>query len=176
MLKFAEDDDDDEEWPPFRKVGHFDPYSDDPRFAVKKVTLCPTSGRVVVGGTAGQVLVFEICKTDSEKSVPLVKADLVTEKEGFTWKGHSSLIAKGGDIKQSSGYQPSCILQITPPAAVNSVSVKSEWGLVAAGTAHGIAVLDAIQNVCVISKCTLNAQGEEYLLYVFIIIKSFILI
>lgn len=26
-----------EEWPPFRRVGTFDPYSDDPRLAVKKV-------------------------------------------------------------------------------------------------------------------------------------------
>lgn len=28
---------DDEEWPPFRRVGTFDPYSDDPRLAVKRV-------------------------------------------------------------------------------------------------------------------------------------------
>lgn len=28
-----------EEWPPFRRVGTFDPYSDDPRLAVKKVLL-----------------------------------------------------------------------------------------------------------------------------------------
>lgn len=28
---------DEEEWPPFRRVGTFDPYSDDPRLAVKRV-------------------------------------------------------------------------------------------------------------------------------------------
>lgn len=28
---------DDEEWPPFKRIGTFDPYSDDPRLAVKRV-------------------------------------------------------------------------------------------------------------------------------------------
>ena len=69
-----EDDDEEEEWPPFRRfflkrhvlrtyktliyfrVGSFDPYSDDPRLAVKKVLFCGDSGVLVVGGTAGQVL------------------------------------------------------------------------------------------------------------------------
>ena len=42
---FAEDDEEaEDEWPPFRKVGHFDPFSDDPRLAVKKVAFCSKSG------------------------------------------------------------------------------------------------------------------------------------
>ena len=49
------DDDDEDEWPPFRKVGSFDPYSDDPRLAVKKLLFCGETGILVVGGTAGQV-------------------------------------------------------------------------------------------------------------------------
>ena len=52
-----EDEDEEEEedeWPPFRKVGQYDPYSDDPRLAVKKLWFCPSSGRLAVGGTAGQ--------------------------------------------------------------------------------------------------------------------------
>ena len=38
------------------RVGSFDPYSDDPRLAVKKVLFCGDSGVLVVGGTAGQVM------------------------------------------------------------------------------------------------------------------------
>jgi lethal(2) giant larvae protein len=54
----AEDDEEaEDEWPPFRKVGHFDPFSDDPRLAVKKVAFCAKSGRLMIGGTAGQVLI-----------------------------------------------------------------------------------------------------------------------
>ena len=42
-----------DEWPPFKKVGQFDPYSDDPRLAVKKVFFCGSTGKLVIGGTAG---------------------------------------------------------------------------------------------------------------------------
>lgn len=46
----------------FKKVGVFDPYSDDPRLAVKKIGFCPTTGVLVVGGTAGQVVVVNSLK------------------------------------------------------------------------------------------------------------------
>ena len=36
----AEDDD----WPPFRKSGLFDPYSDDPRLGIKKMEMCAFTG------------------------------------------------------------------------------------------------------------------------------------
>lgn len=48
-------DEDDDEWPPFRKVGVFDPYSDDPRLAVKKIGFCPTTGKLL---TVPRVLDF----------------------------------------------------------------------------------------------------------------------
>lgn len=50
-------EEDEEEWPPFRKVGNFDPYSDDPRLAIKKVILCPRTGTILVAGTAGHIIV-----------------------------------------------------------------------------------------------------------------------
>ena len=59
---------------------------DDPTsMAIRKVTLCPESGRLVVGGTAGQVIVFDLADSnqDSDSALALpevVKADLVTEK------------------------------------------------------------------------------------------------
>ncbi len=64
-----EEEEEEDEWPPFRKLGTYDPYSDDPRLAVKKVLLCPKTGRMAVGGTAGQVVVMELAedKADAEK-------------------------------------------------------------------------------------------------------------
>uniref|UniRef100_A0A8C9MC34 Lethal giant larvae homologue 2 domain-containing protein n=1 Tax=Panthera tigris altaica TaxID=74533 RepID=A0A8C9MC34_PANTA len=44
-----------DEWPPLRKVGSFDPYSDDPRLGIQKIFLCKYSGYLAVAGTAGQV-------------------------------------------------------------------------------------------------------------------------
>jgi len=89
----------------------------------------------------------------------------VTEKEGFVWKGHSSLTVKTAELKMASGYQPSCVLQISPPASINSLGFSREWGLVAAGTAHGLVILDSFQKITILSKCTLNAQGLSLLVF-----------
>ena len=74
-----------EEWPPFRKIGSFDPYTDDYRLAVKKVSFCGKSGRLVVGGTAGQVVNFELIVEGEprEETLTATQVTLVTEKDGF---------------------------------------------------------------------------------------------
>ena len=37
----------------------YDPYSDDPRLAIHKLYLCALSETLIVGGTAGQVIVMQ---------------------------------------------------------------------------------------------------------------------
>ena len=53
------------------QVGTFDPYSDDPRLAIQKLVLCPLSETLVLGGTAGQIIVlgFEREKREQEVKV-----------------------------------------------------------------------------------------------------------
>lgn len=41
-------------WPPLKKVGRFDPYSDDTRLAIRKISLCPQTGTLLVAGTGGK--------------------------------------------------------------------------------------------------------------------------
>jgi len=41
------------------KVGVYDPFSDDPRLAIHKLYLCALSETLVIGGTAGQVIVLQ---------------------------------------------------------------------------------------------------------------------
>lgn len=80
MLYFkwpTDDEEAEDEWPPFRKVGHFDPFSDDPRLAVKKVAFCAKSGRLIIGGTAGQIVVLDLMDSDAEMTLNPVKTDLV---------------------------------------------------------------------------------------------------
>ncbi|VDK24616.1 unnamed protein product, partial [Anisakis simplex] len=48
------------EWPPFRKVGVYDPFCDDARLAVQKIHFDPNTGRLVVGGRAGHALVYDL--------------------------------------------------------------------------------------------------------------------
>ena len=145
-----------DEWPPFRKVGTFDPYSDDPRFAVRKVAFCIFTGTLVVGGTAGQVVVFELKAEVSENALLSSQLNIVGDKDGFVWKGHSQLTPKSGNVKFDSGYQPSSVVQLQPPAAITALSIYSEWGLLAAGTAHGFGIFDYTHRKVVSTKSTLN--------------------
>ena len=97
LKSFSSDNDSEmgsHDWPPFRKVGTFDPFTDDPRyssttfiiqleksilyllshplsnenfierFAIKTVDICCSSGLLLIGGMAGQLL---ICSMDIKR-------------------------------------------------------------------------------------------------------------
>ncbi|ERL89741.1 hypothetical protein D910_07102 [Dendroctonus ponderosae] len=156
------DEETEDEWPPFRKTGIFDPYSDDPRLAVKRVVMCPLSGTLAVAGTAGQVIIAKFDTEILDGPLKVVTMNIVSDRDGFVWKGHSQLAPKTGDIHQVRGFQASTLLQLHPPAAVTCVVLHADWGLVAAGTAHGLALLDYLKAKPVIVKCTLNPNGTTY--------------
>ncbi|XP_064594981.1 lethal(2) giant larvae protein homolog 1-like isoform X2 [Liolophura sinensis] len=145
-----------EEWPPFRKVGTFDPYSDDPRLAIQKIALCSLSETLIVAGTAGQVVILQMEREEREQEVKGVNVNIVGERDNFVWKGHEALTLKEGDQKFAPGFQPTCAVQLCPPAACTALAFQSEWQLVAAGTAHGFALFDYLQKKEVVTKCTLN--------------------
>ncbi|XP_016911158.1 lethal(2) giant larvae protein homolog 1 isoform X8 [Apis cerana] len=149
-------EDDEDEWPPFRKVGTFDPYSDDPRLAVKKVLLCPLSSTLVVAGTAGHIITATISSEPVNKEIKAITMNIVNDRDGFVWKGHDHLPARTTSISFAVGFQPQSLLQLYPPAAVTALAIHSEWGLLAAGTAHGLAVFDYTRGKAVNVKCTLN--------------------
>ncbi|XP_059146629.1 LLGL scribble cell polarity complex component 2-like isoform X2 [Physella acuta] len=146
----------DEEWPPFRKVGTFDPYSDDPRLAIQKLALCALSETLVAAGSAGQVLIFNMERQEREQDLKEVKVNIMSDHEGFVWKGHEALSCKIDDLKYAAGFQPTCIMQLDPPAACTALALHSEWQLVAAGTGQGFALLDYAQKKEVATRCTLN--------------------
>ena len=85
----------------------------------------------MVGGTAGQVVIFDLNMEGDpkEETLNVVKADLVTEKEGFIWKGHTMLTIKNNEVKIPLGFQPSSVLQISPPASINSIGRLSRMPL-----------------------------------------------
>lgn len=149
-------DDEEDEWPPFRKVGTFDPYSDDPRLAVKKVMLCPLTSTLVVAGTAGHIITANISAELVNKEIKAITMNIVNDRDGFVWKGHDHLPARTATISFGVGFQPQSLLQLYPPAAVTALAIHSDWGLIAAGTAHGLAVFDYTRIKPVHVKCTLN--------------------
>ncbi|XP_075153995.1 LLGL domain-containing protein l(2)gl isoform X2 [Haematobia irritans] len=153
----------DESDPPFRKAGLFDPYSDDPRLAVKKISLCPKNGRLIVGGTAGQIVIAHF-ESDESKKTPLQVSimNLVSDRDGFVWKGHDqlnvreNLLDANADPVGDEGVHITGVLQVLPPASITCLALEANWGLVAGGTAHGLVLFDFKNFLPVFNRCTLN--------------------
>ncbi|KAM4691391.1 LLGL scribble cell polarity complex component 2 [Rhinophrynus dorsalis] len=149
-----------DEWPPLRKVGSFDPYTDDPRLGVQKIYLCKYSGYLSVAGTAGQVLVLELNDEAADLVVDQTLVDLLQEQEGYRWKGHEQLRARQDPVRFPPGFQPFALVQCQPPAVVTCVALHSEWRLLAFGTSHGFGLYDYQQKRQVMVKCTLHANDQ----------------
>ena len=62
------DDGDDEDWPPFKKVGNFDPFADDPRFVIQKLLLCPVTKVLLVGGSGGQLMIYNLQENEKDST------------------------------------------------------------------------------------------------------------
>ena len=62
-------DAEEEVWPPFKKVGNYSPYSDDPRFAVTKIFFSVASKTLTVAGNGGQVLIFDLAEEETSVEV-----------------------------------------------------------------------------------------------------------
>ncbi|XP_041978692.1 lethal(2) giant larvae protein homolog 1 [Aricia agestis] len=150
-----------EEWPPFRRVGSFDPYSDDPRLAVKRVLLCPLSGMLTIGGAAGHIVVASLKNSPSTAEVKSISVNIVSDRDGFVWKGHDQLTLRSGPLTFPAGFQASTVAQLSPPAAVTALAAHWEWGVLCAGTAHGLALLDAVRSAPLLHKCTLNPHDHS---------------
>lgn len=94
--------------------------------------------------------------------------NLVSERDTFVWKGHEKLTLKGKVEDNATtlsfpvGFQPSSVLQLHPPAAVTALALNADWNLVAAGTAHGLAVYNIATCTQVLTKCTLNPNSEYF--------------
>uniref|UniRef100_A0A672N6R8 LLGL scribble cell polarity complex component 2 n=1 Tax=Sinocyclocheilus grahami TaxID=75366 RepID=A0A672N6R8_SINGR len=148
------------EWPPFRKVGCFDPYSDDPRLGIQKIHLCKYSGYLTVAGTAGQILVLELNDEAAEQTVEATVVDLLQGQEGFRWKGQARLDVREEPVLFPPGFQPFALVQCQPPAVVTAIALHSEWKMVAFGTSHGFGLYDYHQRNKILVKCTLNPSDQ----------------
>uniref|UniRef100_A0A3Q1HSC2 Lethal giant larvae homologue 2 domain-containing protein n=1 Tax=Anabas testudineus TaxID=64144 RepID=A0A3Q1HSC2_ANATE len=146
-----------EEWPPFRKVGCFDPYSDDPRLGIQKISLCKYSNKLVVTGTAGQVIILGLNDERSDHLVDVSVVDLLQDREGFTWKGHDRLEPRLKPAPFPPGFQPLVLVQCLPPASVTAVALHAEWNLIAFGTSHGFGLFDYHRRNAV---CTLHPNDS----------------
>ncbi|XP_028413177.1 lethal(2) giant larvae protein homolog 2-like [Dendronephthya gigantea] len=156
-------DGEDEGWPHLRKVGLYDPYCDDQRLGVQKIYFDAEEKILAVGGHGGQVIVLDVNNEERNVEIQLIDINLVKEFENFNWKGLGPLTPKSEAIKVSKGFKPTMIVQITPASCVTAVALKTKWGLLAAGSTHGFFLLDYVQKVPILHRCTLSPDdmGSE---------------
>lgn len=81
------------------------------------------------------------------------------DRDGFVWKGHEQLTPRTTSLSNQPGFQPWALVQLHPPAAITALALHADWRLIAAGTAHGLAVFDYAARATVLAKCTLNPNG-----------------
>lgn len=55
------------------QVGSFDPFSDDPRFVIQKIQMCPVTGILAVGGSGGQLLIYDLKSTEERDSTEVIR-------------------------------------------------------------------------------------------------------
>lgn len=149
------EDPDDEDWPPFKKVCNFDPYVDDSRFVIQKIYLCPVSKMLVVGGSGGQILIYNLDEVRQADSIKPLDINVIEDLVGFEWKGYGPLTVSR-EIDQEALFLPSRMLQMKPSAPITAITMDSASGLVAFGTCHGFVIFDNISNKLVLVKCTVN--------------------
>lgn len=87
--------------------------------------------------------------------------NLVSDRDGFVWKGHDQLKVKRQLLDEEAppvenGLQVNSVLQVLPPAAITCLALQTDWNLVAAGTAHGLVLFDYVNHHPVLHRCTLN--------------------
>ncbi|CAF0790685.1 unnamed protein product [Rotaria sordida] len=154
------DDTEEETWPPFRKTGLYDPYCDDPRLAIQKLSLCTNTDTLIIAGTAGQVLTFEFSTDSIDVNIVTTTVNLLDGCESFVWKGHEEMKTKQTFVP--SGLVLTSLVQLYPPAAVSALALCSDIETYAAGTAHGFTIFNYKQNRILAAKCTLdpNALGN----------------
>lgn len=54
------------QWPPYRKVGTYDPYDDDTRLSIRLIEFCPYSCKLCVAGEGGQTLTYAFNPMEAE--------------------------------------------------------------------------------------------------------------
>jgi len=74
------------------QVGHYDPFTEDPRLGVQKLCLCVVSETLMVAGSAGQVIIHQFEREEREPNINMATVSIVADNmDAFVWRGHSAL-------------------------------------------------------------------------------------
>ncbi|VDK71514.1 unnamed protein product [Litomosoides sigmodontis] len=164
----ASDEDSNEitDWPPFRKVGTYDPFCDDPRLAIQKVCFDVNSGQLAIGGRAGHVIVYDLDDESSAEMTVMRGEYEVTEKSKLpTNINHQALSPRRVPLTYGVGYQPfkinqnrSYLIQLRPAVAITAVASLRSRNLLAFGCEYGFIMCDLRSQVTLISRSLISLK------------------
>ncbi|XP_070569216.1 syntaxin-binding protein 5-like isoform X4 [Ptychodera flava] len=107
--------------------------------------------------------------TSSTSSVPAIGSGSTTHMSSSSGEGVKdnmpNIKVRTSALKFPSGYQPEVICQFLwvdgePPPVVTAVEPNSSYGLLAIGTANGLAIVDYIQKTCLLNMGTPDLYGS----------------
>ncbi|KHJ85505.1 LLGL2 protein [Oesophagostomum dentatum] len=156
------------DWPPFKKVGEYDPFCDDAGLSIQRLAFDEKSGQIIVGGRAGHVLLYTLEEIEREMTPQMLKIELCeASRLSVPARNSKPLPIRTKSLKYSAGYQPcplaaqdkSMLVQLQPPQPVSAVAVLSARHLIAASNEYGFALID-IQRQSVLLQNTLVNQAD----------------
>ncbi|XGW32971.1 hypothetical protein V3C99_017465 [Haemonchus contortus] len=159
------------EWPPFKKVGDYDPFCDDAGLSVQRVAFDEKSGHVVIGCRGGHVLVYSIEEDEKELTPQILNVELYeSSKLPAPARNSEALPARGTSRKYLPGYQPyplsvqnkSVLVQLRPAHAVSAVASLSSRHLFAAANEYGFAVIDMNKQSVVLQNTFVNQSDIHH--------------
>lgn len=142
------------------KLGFYDPFCDDPRLSVRKAHICEQSQALVIGGSAGNVLLFKLNQLESVGPLKptYIECNLMRKYPKFVWNGHEKLRLKD-DLKYKPGYYLSAMISMHPAAPISSLSYCFKWGLLAFGSFYGFVLYDCTNKCILYLSCTYDVSG-----------------
>ncbi|KAF0991012.1 hypothetical protein HZS_2706 [Henneguya salminicola] len=149
-----------------QKYGFYNPYCDDPRHTIQKIYLCEQSFTLIVGGSAGNVLIFKLNQKKNfiQPTPNRIECNLIQKYPSFIWKGHDKLNLKN-NLSLSSGYYLDTVLSIHPSSPISSISYCLKWGLLAVGTCYGFLLYDCFSKTIIYCACTYDISGINLYIY-----------
>ncbi|XP_065846367.1 LLGL scribble cell polarity complex component 2-like [Oscarella lobularis] len=143
------------QWPPFRRVGTFDPFCDDQRLTVVELAFCPLTKVLAVGGYGGFVVLSTLDLREREASLAMLDICYSPSTEASRLKGGAKpLRCRLSSLQLKPGFQPSLFISCRPVMPVTSLKISCDWGLLAVASNRGIALIDYFQKQLVQVKCT----------------------
>ncbi|XP_055843141.1 syntaxin-binding protein 5 isoform X6 [Episyrphus balteatus] len=164
--------------------------ADDDPLGIQIITLCAESRRLCIAGSSGHVILFKFRKLESTSEILVLEipikyesfdddaggspecefvprqapktADAVENDK----KTDGMLRVRPGAQRKPPGFQAQLIC-LTPwtqgshPGQITSLCLNSSYGLMAYGNEYGLAVVDTVQKVCLLSVASPDLYGAQ---------------